>query len=215
VTQPDPKPLYASEQGDVEQKRQQLREALTDHEPKLRDAAQAYVYALGLAREPSQVAELSREAVQSAAQRVLEEAHAYQMNQSPYPWLRKFVYNAVRTLRSKRLIERRHLSLVLDTATAQSARAQALENVTEEELLARLWAAKSNPEQQLEWREIFQLMHPEDRLVLELYLDDYTGEALAAELTKRLGTTIRRGTADTRLLVQRAVFPMPIGCIDR
>jgi DNA-directed RNA polymerase specialized sigma24 family protein len=97
VTRPDPKPLYASEQGDVEQKRQQLREALTDHEPKLRDAAQAYVYALGLAREPSQVAELSREAVQSAAQRVLEEAHAYQMNQSPYPWLRKFVYNAVRT----------------------------------------------------------------------------------------------------------------------
>lgn len=207
MTQQDPRPLHAREQGDVDHKRQQLREALTAHEPTLRDAAQAYVYALRLARDPSQIAELAREAVQSAAQRVLEEAHAYQIHQPPYPWLRKFVYNAVLTLRSKRHTERKHVSLVLDTATAQSARAQALEGVTEEELLARLWVAKSNTEQQLEWREIFQLMYPEDRLVLELYLDGYTGEALAAELTKRLGTTIRRGTADTRLSRAKSRLP--------
>jgi hypothetical protein len=95
----------------------------------------------------------------------------------------------------------------LDTSTAQSARAQAVENVTEEELLAWLWAAKNNTEHQLEWREIFQLMHAEDRLVLELYLDGYTGEALAAELTKRLGITIRRGTADTRLSRAKSRLP--------
>ena len=79
MTQPDPKSLYASEQGDVEQKRQRLRQALADHEPKLRDAAQAFVYVLGLARDRFQVAELAKEAVQHAAQRVLEEVSMPQM----------------------------------------------------------------------------------------------------------------------------------------
>lgn len=207
VTQLDPKPLYASEQGDVEQKRQRLREALADHEPILRDAAQAFVYVLGLARDPFQVAELAKEGVQHAAQRVLEEASAYQMDQPPYPWIRKFVYNAVRTLRSTRLTERKHLRLVSDTTTAQRAHEQGLDDLTEEELLARLWAVRNDTEQQLEWKEIFQLMHPEDRLVLELYLDGYTGEALAIELTKRLGRTVRRGTADTRLSRAKSRLP--------
>ena len=66
----------------------------------MRDAAQAFVYVLGLARDPFQVAEFAGEAVQYAAQRVLEEASTYQIDQPPYPWIRKFVYNAVRTLRS-------------------------------------------------------------------------------------------------------------------
>jgi len=207
VTQPDPKSLYTSEQGDVDQKRQRLRQALADHEPKLRDAAQAFVYVLGLARDRFQVAELAKEAVQHAAQRVLEEASTYQMDQLPYPWLRKFVYNAVRTLRSMRLTERKHLHLVSDTAIAQRARARALDAPTEEELFARLWAVRNDTEQQPEWKEIFQLMHPEDRLVLELYLEGYTGEALAAELTKLLGRTVRRGTADTRLSRAKSHLP--------
>jgi hypothetical protein len=99
------------------------------------------------------------------------------------------------------------LSLVSDTAAAQGQRTQGSENITEEELLGRLWAARNDTEQQLEWREIFQPMHPEDRLVLELYLNGNTGEALAAELTKRLGRTIRRGAADTRLSRAKSRLP--------
>ena len=106
-----------------------------------------------------------------------------------------------------RLTERKHLHLVSDTAIAQRARARALDDPTEEELFARLWAVRNDTEQQLEWKEIFQLMYPEDRLVLELYLDGYTGEALAAELTKRLGRTVRRGTADTRLSRAKSHLP--------
>lgn len=189
------------------QKHQQLRSALAEHEPKLRDAAQAIIRSLGLAREPALVAELANEAVQVAAQRVLEEAGAYHLEQPPYPWIRKFVYNAVRTLRSQHLTERKHLSLVSDTATAQRQQAQGSDHITEEELLGRLWAARNDTEQQLEWREIFQPMHPEDRLVLELYLNGHTGEALAAELTKRLGRTIRRGAADTRLSRAKSRLP--------
>lgn len=189
------------------QKHQQLSSALAEYEPKLRDAAQAIVRSLGLARDPALVAELANEAVQVAAQRVLEEAGAYHLEQPPHPWIRKFVYNAVRTLRSQHLTERKHLSLVSDTATAQRQRAQGSDYITEEELLGRLWAARNDTEQQLEWREIFQPMHPEDRLVLELYLNGHTGEALAAELTKRLGRTIRRGAADTRLSRAKSRLP--------
>ena len=204
---PKPQPSHASGQGDTAQKCQCLRTALEDHESKLRDAAQAFVYVLGLARDPFQVAEFAGEAVQYAAQRVLEEASTYQIDQPPYPWIRKFVYNAVRTLRSKRLIERKHLTLVSDTVTAQRSRAQAPDRNTEEELLAQLWVARNNAEPQLEWREIFQLMHPEDRLVLELYLDGYAGEALAAALTQQFGRTIRRGAADTRLSRAKSRLP--------
>jgi len=69
VTQLGPKPQLSqvSGQGDTAQKCQCLRKALEDHESKLRDAAQAFVYALGLARDPSQVAELAKEALQDAA----------------------------------------------------------------------------------------------------------------------------------------------------
>lgn len=207
MIQPDPKPFFVSEKRDVTQQSQQLRDALATHEDKLRDAAQAFVHTLGLAREPIRIAELASEALQRAAQRALEEAEAYQVEQPPYPWLRKFVYNAVRTLRSEHLTERKHLSLVADTITAQRAQLQGADNITDEELLGRLWAGRNETEQQLEWREIFQLMPPEDRLVLELYLDGHTGEGLAAELSKRFGRAIRRGAADTRLSRAKSRLP--------
>jgi hypothetical protein len=65
--EPKPQPSQISGQSNTAQKCQCLRKALEDHEPKLRDAAQAFVYALGLARDPFQVAELVKEAVQYVA----------------------------------------------------------------------------------------------------------------------------------------------------
>ena len=62
-----PQPSQVPRQGDTAQKCQCLRKALEDHEPKLRDVAQAFVYALGLARVHSRVAELVKEALQDAA----------------------------------------------------------------------------------------------------------------------------------------------------
>lgn len=198
-------PTSEPEPNDLAQKREILRRAIEDHEPKLRDTAQAIVYSLNLARHPAQVAEFAKEAVQLAAQRVLEEAAAYQTERPPYPWVRKFVFNAVLTLRSQHRTERKHLTLVSDMPPVQGIQEE--DEVTEEELLDWLRTDRKNPEPDIEWEEVFRFMHPEDRLVLTLYLEDYTGEALAAELTMHLGRSISRGAADTRLSRAKGRLP--------
>lgn len=204
VSQSDPIPSSTPEPADLEMRRQQLRQALAVHQSALEDAARSYVYALGMASDPIRVVELAREAVQEAAARALERAAEYQMDRSTYPWLRKFVFNAVRTLRSEKHTERKHLTLVLDTVTRHR---QEDDEPTEDALLERLEADRQSHAQQMEWRQIFQLMLPEDRLVLEFYLDGYIGEALAQVLSQHLGRDIRRGAADTRLSRARTRLP--------
>lgn len=177
-----------------------LEEALAAHEAELLDSARAWVYNLGFAKRSARIKDLAREAFQNAAVDALEKADEYDLSRPPRPWLRRFVFNAVRTLRKEHGRRAKKTQAVQDAGTSDRV---SDEESTDEDLFAWLSekAGRVNfwegEDPRLVW--IREHASEEDRAVLELRLEGYTGDELAEKLGERLQTSITYGAAATRL----------------
>jgi len=177
-----------------------LEEALTAHEAELLDSARAWVYNLGFAERPARVKGLAREAFQNAAADALEKADEYDPPRPPRPWLRRFVFNAVRTLRKEHERRAKKTQAVQDAGASDQV---SDEESTDEDLFAWLSekAGRVNFREGENPRLIWIREHAseEDRAVLELRLRGYTGDDLAEKLGERLQDSFSYGAAAARL----------------
>lgn len=167
-----------------------LREAIEKHGAQLKNAARVYAKKLG--KGGPQNEELPKDIMQEAMARAWETADRY--DEWPLALLRKYVFNAARTLIKKK--RRSRLRLVADMSTDRQGDG---ERLTEDELLDRLWYIQRD---QSEWPDLDPLisqLSPADQRVLHLFLKGYLGADLALQLSKDEGKPVRPGTADVRL----------------
>lgn len=174
-------------------KQKQLRRALEQHAPRLKNAACVYASTLGLATSVDQAQKQAEDVMQEAAVRAWETKEKYE--EWPFALLRKYVFNAARTLAQKK--RRSRLRLVADMATQQQSNDG--EGMTEDELLDRLWYARQNLSERPDLDQLLRQLNTDDQRVLRLYLDGYLGAELALQLSKHEGKPVKRGTADVRL----------------
>ena len=177
-----------------------LNTALTEQENVLLDYAMLRIRNAGLAHNHARVKELAQEAVQIASETVWKKAHVFDPSRPASPWLKAFVNNAVRTLR-KRENKQAGLRLVGDVSTRHLRTEE--NDLTDEDLFAFLGKAQGRVDEpqeddpRLEW--IREHATPNEWAVIELRCQGYAGEALAQELSKRLGQRITTGAATVRL----------------
>lgn len=176
-----------------------LRSALEKQKKVLLDYAMLRIRNAGLAHKYARVEELAREAVQIALENVIKKAHVFDPSRPASPWLKAFIYNAVRTLQ-KRENKQARMRLVGDV-NVQRHRDEEYD-LTDEDLFAFLGKADGRVEAHeedpwLEW--IREYATPDDSAVVELRYQGYTGEALARELSNRLGRQLSTGAAALRL----------------
>ncbi|MFQ5568238.1 MAG: hypothetical protein ACE5G0_01100 [Rhodothermales bacterium] len=166
----------------------------------LLDYAMLRIRNAGLAHNYARVGGLAQEAVQIASESASKKAHVFDPSRPVGPWLKAFIHYAVLTLR-KRENKQARLRLVGDVKTQRHLAEEY--DLTDEELFAFLGGDQGRIDEpqeddpRLEW--IREHAAPDDWAVIELRCQGYAGEALAQELSQRLGTRITAGAATVRL----------------
>jgi RNA polymerase sigma factor (sigma-70 family) len=171
--------------------------AIEEHWDELRRDARVYVHALDLRGDREA---LAQDALQDAVVTALRAAASYDTNRPALPWLRRILFNVLRTRRRDDATERRFVVPLAEAARgaarAQHERGKDPSTLTDDELLGQLGAAVEGPEggEATDLEELLALVDDADRLILRLRVEEgLTGRPLA----DRLG--ISTGAAYTRL----------------
>lgn len=174
-----------------------VRAAIDEHfEALLRDA---HVFAHSL-RVPGDRDSAAQDALQAAVETAIRVAGQYDPSRPAYPWLRKLVFNAVRTYRL-RAIRQRDRNPSLTEAAAQAARQQResgedVSGLSDDELLGRLGARTEGPEVEAdsEVNAALSVLSPVQQQILHLRFRDGLS---AAEVAAQLGCS--EGAVHTRV----------------
>ena len=193
-TQPaesDPRPSPEQEKA--------LLNALEKYKATLMDHARLCVRKAGLAYDSTRIQVLAEDAFQIASTNAIKKARDFNPTRPATPWLKQFIFNAVRTLKKQ---EKKHSGLKLVGDLHPKHRSSDTGDLNDEDLFAFLGQADGRVDEQEEDPRIVWIREnasPDDCAVIELRLQGYSGASLAEALSRHLGKQIATGAAEVRL----------------
>lgn len=138
----------------------------------------------------------AEEVVQEALVIALRKAHLLDISRPTIAWLRRIVFNAARSSKRNRSTERKYV-IPTTEATAEARHEGGSDMVADDELLGRLGAHSTGPEEEtldaLVSEQLLEIVEPRHRDILRLtYIEQLSAREIAAALGINEGAVYTR-----------------------